>query len=198
MIMHALFSLALVAVLMLLCPAAGLGQPAAPAAPAAGSTTVVLATSLGDVTVELFADKAPLTVKNFLEYVDAGFYNGTLFHRVIPGFMIQGGGFGPDMQQKQTRPPVKNEADNGLRNSRGTLAMARTSDINSATSQFFVNLTDNTFLDHQVRDFGYAVFGKVVGGMDVVDKIAAVRTGTKGMHQNVPLEPVAITSARRK
>jgi len=198
MIMHALFSLAVLAALMFLCPAAGLSQPAAPAAPAAGNKTVVLATSLGDITVELFADKAPLTVKNFLEYVDSGFFNGTIFHRVIPGFMIQGGGFSEGMQQKQARPPIKNEADNGLRNSRGTLAMARTSDINSATSQFFINLADNTFLDHQVRDFGYAVFGKVTGGMDVVDKIAGVRTGTKSMHQNVPLEPVMIKSISHK
>jgi cyclophilin family peptidyl-prolyl cis-trans isomerase len=193
-----LFQLVVVIALMLLSPVMCIGQQAVPTAPAAVNPVVVLSTSLGDITVELFADKAPITVKNFLEYVDAGFYNGTIFHRVIPDFMIQGGGLTEAMQPKQTRPPIKNEADNGQRNSRGTLAMARTGDINSATAQFFINLKDNTFLDHQVRDFGYAVFGKVTGGMEVVDKIAAVRTGTKGMQQNVPLEPVIIKSVRRK
>lgn len=184
--------------LLLLGPVMCIGQQAVPKVPAAGNQVVVLSTSHGDIAVELFSDKAPVTVKNFLEYVDAGFYNGTIFHRVIPDFMIQGGGLTEAMQPKQARPPIKNEADNGQRNSRGTLAMARTGDINSATAQFFINLKDNTFLDHQVRDFGYAVFGKVASGMDVVDKIAAVRTGTKNMQQNVPLEPVIIKSVRRQ
>jgi peptidyl-prolyl cis-trans isomerase A (cyclophilin A) len=179
-----------------------LGEPAekkpAGKKQAAANPVVALSTTFGDITIELNPEKAPITVKNFLAYVDAGFYDGTIFHRVIPEFMIQGGGFTKDMKQKQTQPPIKNEADNGLRNSRGTITMARTSDINSATSQFFVNLKENTFLDHMVRDFGYAVFGKVIKGMDVVDKIAAVRTGNRGMQQNVPIEPVIIKSARRK
>jgi peptidyl-prolyl cis-trans isomerase A (cyclophilin A) len=179
-----------------------LGEPAekkpAGKKQAAANPVVALSTTFGDITIELNPEKAPITVKNFLAYVDAGFYDGTIFHRVIPEFMIQGGGFTKDMKQKQTQPPIKNEADNGLRNSRGTITMARTSDINSATSQFFVNLKENTFLDHMVRDFGYAVFGKVIKGMEVVDKIAAVRTGNRGMQQNVPIEPVIIKSARRK
>jgi cyclophilin family peptidyl-prolyl cis-trans isomerase len=158
---------------------------------------VVLNTSLGALTVELLADKAPLTVQNFLAYLDAGFFDGTIFHRVIPGFMVQGGGFSPDMGQKPTRAPIKNEADNGVKNARGTLAMARTSDINSATAQFFVNLTDNTFLDHGGRDFGYAVFGRVTAGMDVVDVIAKVKTGRKGAHGDVPVEPVVIQRVAR-
>jgi len=159
---------------------------------------VVFSTNQGDFTIELYADKAPITVKNFLAYVDEGFFSDTIFHRVIPGFMIQGGGFKKDMSQKPTKAPIKNEADNGLRNSRGTLAMARTGVVDSATAQFFINLTDNSFLDHGVRDFGYAVFGKVVSGMDVVDKIAAVKTATTGGHQNVPVEPVIVTGAKRK
>lgn len=159
---------------------------------------VVFLTNQGDFTIELYADKAPITVKNFLAYVDEGFFNDTIFHRVIPGFMIQGGGFMKDMAQKPTKAPIKNEADNGLRNSRGTLAMARTGVVDSATAQFFINLVDNSFLDHGVRDFGYAVFGKVVSGMDVVDKIAAVKTTTKSGNQNVPVEAVIVTSAKRK
>jgi len=162
------------------------------------SPVVVLNTSLGEIKLELDAEKAPVTVKNFLAYVDGGFYDGTVFHRVIPGFMIQGGGMTADMGQKQTRAPIENEADNGLKNDRGTVAMARTADKDSATSQFFINLKDNEFLNHGARDFGYAVFGRVVEGMDVVDKIAAVPTGSKGMHQNVPAEPVLIKSARRE
>jgi peptidyl-prolyl cis-trans isomerase A (cyclophilin A) len=162
------------------------------------TTEVVFSTNQGDFTIELYADKAPITVKNFLAYVDEGFFSDTIFHRVIPGFMIQGGGFKKDMSQKPTKAPIKNEADNGLRNSRGTLAMARTGVVDSATAQFFINLTDNSFLDHGVRDFGYAVFGKVVSGMDVVDKIAAVKTATTGGHQNVPVEPVIVTGAKRK
>ncbi len=164
---------------------------------AAEAPHVLLTTNLGEVEVELDAEKAPVSAKNFLAYVDSGFYNGVQFHRVIPGFMVQTGGFTADMQQKETRAPIKNEADNGLKNTRGSLAMARTSDVNSASSQFFINLTDNDFLNHGGRDFGYAVFGKVVRGMDVVDRIAAVRTGNRGMHQNVPVQPVLIQSAKR-
>ena len=158
---------------------------------------VVFSTTLGEFTVELCPEAAPITVENFLAYVDAGFYDGTIFHRVIPGFVIQGGGFTDTMEQKPTRPPIKNEADNGLTNGRNTLSMARTRDIHSATSQFFINLQDNVVLDHGVRDFGYAVFGKVVKGTDVIDKITAVRTGNRGMHQDVPLEPVVVQSVRR-
>lgn len=159
--------------------------------------TVVMTTSHGDITIELDTDKAPITVENFLAYVDEGFFDGTIFHRVIPGFMVQGGGMTEDMIQKKGRSPIKNEADNGLKNLRGTLAMARTADINSATSQFFINLQDNAFLDHGSRDFGYAVFGRVIEGMDVVDSIAAVQTGNRGMHQNVPMEPVTIVKSVR-
>ena len=158
---------------------------------------VVLETTLGTIQVELYPEQAPLTVENFLEYVDAGFYDGTIFHRVIPGFVLQGGGFAADMTRKPTRPPIKNEADNGLKNARGTLSMARTSEVDSATSQFFVNVVDNAFLDHGERDFGYAVFARVVEGMDVVDQIAAVETTTRGSYQDVPVEPVVIESARR-
>ncbi|MBV2133986.1 peptidylprolyl isomerase [Pseudomonas sp. MAP12] len=164
---------------------------------AAEAPHVLLTTNLGEIEVELDAEKAPVSAKNFLAYVDSGFYNGVQFHRVIPGFMVQTGGFTADMQQKETRAPIKNEADNGLQNTRGSLAMARTSDINSASSQFFINLADNDFLNHGGRDFGYAVFGRVVRGMDVVDRIAAVRTGNRGMHQNVPVQPVLIESAKR-
>ncbi len=155
---------------------------------------VVLTTSLGDITIELDAEKAPISVKNFLDYVDAHFYDGTIFHRVIKGFMVQGGGFTPDMQQKPTQPAIRNEADNGLKNGRGTLAMARTSAKDSATAQFFINVVDNTFLDHGSRDFGYAVFGKVVQGMEVLDRIATVKTKSG----DVPVEPVVIQSARRQ
>jgi cyclophilin family peptidyl-prolyl cis-trans isomerase len=158
---------------------------------------VVLTTSHGDLTVELFPQESPITVENFLAYVDAGFFDNTVFHRVIAGFMIQGGGMDADLRQKPTRAPIKNEADNGLKNTRGTLAMARTSDVNSATAQFFINLADNAFLDHGGRDFGYAVFGRVTAGMDVVDAIAKVKTGRKGHHDDVPLEPVTVVRARR-
>ncbi len=158
---------------------------------------IVLSTSLGDITVELFTDDAPVTVTNFLEYVDDGHFDGTIFHRVIPGFMIQGGGFAPDMAERATRSPIKNEADNGVKNTRGTLAMARTQEVDSATSQFFINLADNPFLDHAGRDFGYAVFGRVAEGMDVVDRIAAVKTANRGGHGDVPVEPVMIVSSRR-
>ncbi len=158
---------------------------------------VAIETSHGTIKVELFEEQAPISVENFLAYVEDGFYADTIFHRVIPGFMIQGGGFTENMRQKPTRPPIGNEADNGLKNQRGTLAMARTSEVDSATSQFFINLADNQFLDHGTRDFGYAVFAKVVEGMDVVDKIAGVMTATIGMHQNVPVEPVIIKGIRR-
>ncbi|MCU1719666.1 peptidylprolyl isomerase [Pseudomonas sp. 5P_3.1_Bac2] len=164
---------------------------------AAENPKVLLSTSLGDIEVELSADKAPISTANFLKYVDSGFYNGTQFHRVIPGFMVQGGGFDAQLKEKKTGAPIKNEADNGLHNVRGTLAMARTQVRDSATSQFFINHNDNAFLDHGGRDFGYAVFGKVTRGMDVVDKIAQVPTSNRGMHQNVPQEPVLITSAKR-
>ncbi|MBF0183507.1 MAG: peptidylprolyl isomerase [Magnetococcales bacterium] len=160
---------------------------------AGGKNMVVLSTSLGEITIALDAEKAPITVKNFLEYVDAGFYDGTIFHRVIKGFMVQGGGFTADMQQKSTNPPIRNEADNGLKNQRGSIAMARTANKDSATAQFFINAVHNTFLDHGVRDFGYAVFGQVVSGMDVVDRIEQVRTGW----QDVPSEPVIIQTIRR-
>jgi len=166
--------------------------------PAGKTIEAAFVTTLGSFTVELYAEKAPITVENFLAYLDAGFYDGTIFHRVIPDFMIQGGGFTRDMKEKEARPPIKNEAMNGLKNLRGTLAMARTQDLNSATSQFFVNLKHNEFLDHGTRDFGYAVFGKVIQGMEVVDQIAAVETGSSGMHQNVPIEAVVIESVRRK
>lgn len=158
---------------------------------------IVISTSLGDITVELDTAKAPISVKNFLAYVDAGHYDGTIFHRVIPDFMVQCGGFTPDMVQKKTNAPIKNEANNGLSNEPYTLAMARTSDVDSATSQFFINLADNVFLDHGKRDFGYAVFGKVVKGTEVVDKIGAVKTGRADGHQDVPLTPVVINSIRQ-
>lgn len=158
---------------------------------------ILMSTSLGDIKLELFADKAPITVENFLKYVNEGFYDGTIFHRVIGDFMVQGGGFTPEMSQKKGHAPIKNEADNGLSNEPYTIAMARTSDINSATSQFFINLADNTFLDHGKRDFGYAVFGKVVEGTDVIDKIAEARTGNRNGHGDVPLEVIVINSVRQ-
>jgi peptidyl-prolyl cis-trans isomerase A (cyclophilin A) len=159
----------------------------------------VLSTSAGDITIELWPDKAPITVANFLEYSKAGYYDGTVFHRVIPGFMLQGGGMDATMEERPgQRPPIKNESDNGLRNETGTVAMARTRVPDSATSQFFINVKDNGFLDReQAADgAGYAVFGKVADGMDVVKKIEAVKTTTKGMHQDVPVEAVVIKSVR--
>jgi peptidyl-prolyl cis-trans isomerase A (cyclophilin A) len=160
--------------------------------------TVVFKTSLGDLTIALFNRTAPVTVKNFLAYVDSGFYNGTIFHRVIPGFVIQGGGYNKNLVRRPTFPPIKNESDNGLKNERGTLSMARTQDPNSATSQFFVNLVDNSGLDFKGEGTGYAVFGKVIAGMDVVDKIAKVQTETRGGFQDIPKDPVFIISAKRK
>jgi peptidyl-prolyl cis-trans isomerase A (cyclophilin A) len=159
-----------------------------------GNPVVIMSTSLGDIQIELYPDKASETVKNFLSYVNDKYYDGTVFHRVIPNFMIQGGSFTPDMKQKPTKAAIKNEADNGLKNDTGTIAMARTSVVDSATSQFFINLVDNDFLNHGARDFGYAVFGKVVQGMDVVRKISEVKTGNRGPFQDVPLEPVVIKS----
>jgi cyclophilin family peptidyl-prolyl cis-trans isomerase len=153
---------------------------------------ITIRTNHGDISAELFDEKAPLTCENFRRYVADGFFDGTIFHRVIPNFMIQGGGLDADMRQKPTREPIRNEADNGVPNRRGTLAMARTADVDSATAQFFINLRDNDFLNHGGRDFGYAVFGEVVDGMDVVDTIAAVPTGNRGGHGDVPLETVEI------
>lgn len=159
---------------------------------------VKLHTNFGVITIELDAERAPDTVANFLEYVRSGFFNNTVFHRVIDGFMIQGGGFEPGMKQKSTKAPIKNEADNGLKNEAYTVAMARTSDPNSATAQFFINVSDNTFLNHTAptqQGWGYAVFGRVAEGKDVIDKIRKVRTGARGMHQDVPLDDVIIERA---
>jgi cyclophilin family peptidyl-prolyl cis-trans isomerase len=157
---------------------------------------ITLVTNHGDIVVELFEETAPISAGNFRQYATDGFYDGTIFHRVIPNFMIQGGGMTEDMREKQTREPIKNEADNGEKNERGTLAMARTQVVDSATSQFFINLRDNDFLNHGGRDFGYAVFGRVTEGMDVVDKIAGVETGNHGMHQDVPKASVVIQEVR--
>ena len=163
----------------------------------AANPMVELKTNQGDIVVEVFADKAPKSADNFIQYVKDGFYNGTVFHRVIDGFMIQGGGFDADMKQKSTRAPIENEARNGLRNEVGTLAMARTSDPHSASAQFFINLAPNTFLDYPSRDgWGYAVFGKVVKGLEVVESIAKQPTANRGFHQNVPVEAVIVNSAR--
>lgn len=165
------------------------------------NTIVIIETDKGDITVELNGDKAPKTVANILGYVDAKYYDGLIFHRVIPGFMIQGGGMDANMQPKATNAPVENEADNGLLNDRGTLAMARTGDPHSATGQFFINHADNAFLNHSGKNpqgWGYCVFGKVTDGMDVVDAIAAVPTGNAGPHQDVPTEPIKIKTIRRQ
>lgn len=168
------------------------------AVPASGEEMrpqVVMRTSLGRIVFELYPDKAPKTVENFLGYVQSGHYNGAIFHRVIPNFMIQGGGFTVDMQSKTVREPIPNEADNGIKNDRGTIAMARTQDPHSATAQFFINTVDNDFLNHRSKDlegWGYSVFGRVVEGMDAVDAISRVKTGTRGMFRDVPLEPVVI------
>jgi cyclophilin family peptidyl-prolyl cis-trans isomerase len=192
--MHGLL---IAAVLLLQTPSA-----APPPQPAPGNPVAVISTTLGDVTVELFRDKAPVSTENFLRYAADGFYTGTVFHRVIPGFMIQGGGFTPAMEEKPTRPPIRNEATNGLNNVRGTLGMARTQALRSATSQFFINVSDNRFkLDHKgysPEDFGYAVFGRVLSGMEVVDKIAATPTRRVGPHEAVPVEPVVIKTVTVK
>jgi peptidyl-prolyl cis-trans isomerase A (cyclophilin A) len=183
------------AAVILSAPAGAAEPAAAPAAVAA--TRVALETSAGRIIVEVRADKAPKTVANFLQYVNDGFYDGTIFHRVISGFMIQGGGFTPDMAQKPTRAAVPIESTNGLKNVRGAVAMARTGDPNSATAQFFINVVDNPALDYPQPDgYGYTVFGSVVEGMDVVDKIRVVPTGSRGPFQNVPTTPVVIKSAR--
>ena len=175
--------------------------PADTAAEEEGNNPMVeMDTNLGTMTIELYPDKAPISVKNFLEYVNKKFYDGTIFHRVMPNFMIQGGGFTPDMMKKATGAPIKNEANNGLSNLKGTIAMARTSEINSATCQFFINVKDNTGLDYRgesSQEYGYAVFGKVTEGMDTVEKIRNVNTTTKGAYQNVPVKPVIIKSVRR-
>ena len=167
----------------------------APVEPAPGNPVVRMSTSMGDVTLELFKDRAPVSVANFLQYVADGHYEGTIFHRVKPGFVVQGGGFTASMVEKPTRPPILNEATNGIRNTRGTLTMARMRALRSATSQFFVNVVDNAALDHRgysPDDFGYAVFGRVLSGMDVIDKIAATPTGTRGDHEDVPVTPIVI------
>jgi len=172
------------------------GMPAV----SAENPKVVLETSRGTIVLELYPDKAPETVKNFLDYVDAKYYDGTIFHRVIPKFMIQGGGFTADMKRKTTRAPIKNEADQGLKNNRGTIAMARTGDPHSATAQFFINTINNDFLNHRSKSqqgWGYAAFGQVVEGMETVDAISAVKTGTRGGFRDVPAEPVVIKSAKR-
>ncbi len=161
---------------------------------------ITLKTNKGDIKIRLFEEEAPITTKNFLDYVDAGFYKDTVFHRVIPGFMVQGGGFSTDFVQKPTNDPIKNEASNQVSNKRGTLAMARTNVVDSATAQFFINLVDNDFLDFKAptpQHFGYCVFGEVVEGMDVVDKIAGTKTGTRGMHRDVPSEDIVILDAIR-
>ena len=158
---------------------------------------VVLHTNFGDITIKMFEQEAPNTVKNFLEYANAGFYNGTIFHRVIDGFMVQGGGFVPGMEQKDVNDPIQNEANNGLSNKVGTLAMARTPDPHSATAQFFINVNNNDFLNHSSetsQGWGYCVFAEVVEGMDIVEKIKGVATGSNGFHQDVPLEDVIIES----
>ncbi len=173
--------------------------PAGKKAADKGNPTVVIKTSLGTIEAVLYKDKAPISVDNFLKYVKDKHYDGTIFHRIIPNFMVQGGGFTPKFSQKKTRAPIKNEAKNGLKNERGTLAMARTGQVDSATCQFFINLKHNSFLDHGVRDFGYAVFGKVTKGLDIVDKIAAVKTGAKGpFPRDCPREDVIIQSVRVK
>jgi peptidyl-prolyl cis-trans isomerase A (cyclophilin A) len=186
----------LISIAVLVCttgPVCAQGTPKAAANP-----IFIISTNKGAITIELDQARSPVSVQNFIDYAEAGFYTGTIFHRVIPNFMIQGGGFTPDMKQKPTRPAIKNEARNGLSNKRGTVAMARTSAVDSATAQFFINLSDNTFLDHGVRDFGYAVFGRVVDGMNTVDAIARVKAAGAGGHQNVPVEPIIITGITRK
>jgi peptidyl-prolyl cis-trans isomerase A (cyclophilin A) len=174
---------------------------APPLEPAAGNPVVVVATTLGDITIELFREQAPVSVENFLQYVEEEFYDGTIFHRVVPRFMVQGGGYTASLVEKPTRAPIQNEATNGLRNVRGTVAMARKQALRSATSQFYINVANNRMLDHTgyaPADFGYAVFGRVLSGMEVADAIAAVPTGVQGGMADVPLEPVTITSIRVK
>lgn len=167
--------------------------------PAPGNPVVVVSTSMGDITIELFRDRAPVSVENFLQYAADGFYEGTIFHRVKPGYVVQGGGYTPEMVERTTRAPIQNEATNGLKNTRGTVAMARMRALRSATSQWYINLANNAPLDHRgysPEDFGYAVFGRVLSGMDVVDRIAAVQTGTLGPHGDVPTVPVVIKAVK--
>jgi peptidyl-prolyl cis-trans isomerase B (cyclophilin B) len=185
--------LTMIAIATLLGPSFAFGQEAGK------NPQVVLRTSAGDITLELYPDKAPISVENFIGYVKDKHYNNTIFHRVIDGFMVQGGGMTSDFKEKQTLSPINIEADNGLKNTRGSVAMARTSDPNSATAQFFINVVDNSFLDFKnptPSGWGYTVFGKVIQGMDVVDKIAKVKTGNYGMHRDVPLEPIVIFNAQ--
>src|SRR5688572_19988029 len=180
---------------LLLFQAVAAPQPTPPP-PAPGNPVAVISTTMGDITVELFKDRAPVSVENFVQYATDGFYAGTIFHRVIPGFMIQGGGFTPDLVEKPARRPILNEATNGLSNTRGTLAMARTQALRSATAQFFINMADNrSKLDHRgysPADFGYAVFGRVLTGLEVADRIVVSQTRTSGPHTDVPIEPVII------
>ena len=187
--------------LITLCVGAGLAYSAVGANGGGGTNPKVrMTTNVGIVEIELDAKRAPVSTENFLKYVDQGAYDETIFHRVIPRFMIQGGGFTPGMKQKPTGKPIKNEADNGLKNTAGTIAMARTGDPHSATAQFFINTVDNPFLDHRdksMQGWGYTVFGKVTSGMDVIKKIEAVPTGNRGMHQNVPREDVVIHKIER-
>jgi cyclophilin family peptidyl-prolyl cis-trans isomerase len=170
-------------------------EPAPPRGPVVAFDVVQAGAPLGTITLVLWPDKSPLSVANFLEYLRSGHYDGTIFHRVIPDFMIQGGGLTPEMEEKPSRPPIRNEARNGARNSRGTVAMARTSDPNSATDQFFINVRDNHSLDFGMRGAGYAVFGEVIDGMDVVDAIVATPTTRRGQHENTPTRPVIIERA---
>ena len=175
--------------------------PAAPPQPAPGNPVVVIDTSMGSISLELYKDRAPVSVANFLQYARDGHYNGTIWHRVVPGYVIQGGGYTPALVERATRPPIQNEATNRVSNARGTVAMARLRTARSATSQFFINLANNGELDHRgfsPETFGYAVFGRVLEGMDVVDKIAAVKTGTRDGMENVPLEPVLIRTVAEK
>jgi len=191
---------ALLSIILLACPTTGLAQREKKEKKAAKSPVVELTTSMGTIQIELFPDKAPKSVENFLKYVKDGHYSGTIFHRVIENFMVQGGGFDTKYSQKQTRPPIKNEADNGLTNDRGTVAMARTPNPHSASAQFFVNVKNNEFLNHQgktMQGWGYCVFGKVTKGMDVVDRIRKVPTGAKGpFEKDAPLAEVVIRKAR--
>ena len=197
-----IFATIFVAFVTTFVPQAGKQPAATPApVPSPGNPVVTISTSAGDITVELFKELAPVSVENFLQYAKEGFYEGTIFHRVKPDFMIQGGGFTPEMVEKPTRPPILNEATNGLKNARGTIAMARTRALRSATSQFYINVVDNRRLDHtgySPDEFGYAVFGRVLSGMDIVDKIVAVPTGVKGEHEDVPVTPVLITKVTVK
>ena len=181
--------------LMVLTLMAGLASLPSDSSASGSKTKVKMTTNMGEIEIELYPDKAPVTVGNFIEYVQSGFFDGVIFHRIIPGFVLQGGGFTADMRQKKTRSPIVNEADNGLKNTKGTLSMARTSDPDSATSQFFVNLVDNPFLDFTAKTrqgWGYAVFARVTSGMDVAQRMAAVSTGNVRGHSDVPLEPVVI------